>query len=102
MHPGIEWVDPPAIPGGGTHSGISEVRAGWEAWGESWEEWSVEPLEIEVRGDKVLVHTRVRGRGMGSGVEAELEYWQLWTYRNGKAIRQQGFATREEAERAAS
>ncbi len=99
-HPGIEWVDPPAIPGGGTHSGIVEIRDAWKAWGESWQSWEVIPLEMTVRGDQVLVHTQIKGVGAGSGAEVELTYWQLWTYRDGQVIRQQGFQRREQAEAA--
>ena len=100
FHPGIEWIDPPQVPGGGTHDGIVEIRDSWRIWGDSWEEWEVVPLEMTVRGDKVLVHTRMKGVGRGSGVEVELEYWQVWTYRGGKVVRQQGFARLEQAEAA--
>jgi ketosteroid isomerase-like protein len=38
-------------------------------------------------GDQVLVFVTQRGHGTGSGVRAELSYWQVLTVRNGKIVR---------------
>ena len=37
------------------------------------------------------------GRGKQSGAEVNMEVFQLWTFRDGKVIRRQGFFDREEA-----
>ena len=38
-----------------------------------------------------------RGRGKQSGIEAAWPIWQVWTLRDGKGIRGQGFTTESEA-----
>jgi len=96
-HPEIEWRDPPGLPGGGVHRGKEAVRASWESWGESWEEWELTPGEFIVNGDQLFAEVTVSGRGRGSGLEVSLTYFQVWSYRDGLVIRQRGFADRDEA-----
>jgi len=51
--------------------------------------------------DSVLAVINFRGRGKASGAEVNIELFQLWTFRDGKIIRGQGFFDREEALEAA-
>jgi ketosteroid isomerase-like protein len=51
--------------------------------------------------DQVLASVTFRGHGRQSGVEAEWSLWQLWTVRDGRFVRGQGFTNREEALEAA-
>jgi hypothetical protein len=43
------------------------------------EEQRIEPLELEVNGNKVLVRQRTHGRGAESGIELDIEIWVIWT-----------------------
>jgi ketosteroid isomerase-like protein len=52
-------------------------------------------------GDQVVARLTTRGRGKQSGVETAWEFWQLWTYRDGKAVHGRGFTDRDEALEAA-
>ena len=61
----------------------------------------VEVDELIDAGDMVVVGSTIRGRGKHSGAEASWVVWQVWTVQNGKAVRGQGFTTREEALQAA-
>jgi uncharacterized protein len=57
--------------------------------------------ELTDAGDRVLASVTLGGRGKRSGVEASWDLWQVWTFRDGKAIRGEGFTTRDEALEAA-
>jgi ketosteroid isomerase-like protein len=49
----------------------------------------------------VFVAATMPGRGKQSGVETNLTFWQVWTFRDGKAVHGQGFFDRDEALEAA-
>jgi hypothetical protein len=71
-----EWMEPDAIQG-----------------------MTVEPLEIRVNGDKVLVRANTRGRGGASGIELEVEAFTVWTLSDdGVFIRAENFVPGEEAQ----
>jgi ketosteroid isomerase-like protein len=55
--------------------------------GETWDEWRLEPEEIIDGGDRVVVATRVRARGRASGIELDDLVYNVWTLRDGKALR---------------
>jgi ketosteroid isomerase-like protein len=57
--------------------------------------------ELTDAGDQVLASLTVRGRGKQSGLETTREFWQVWTFRDGKAVHGRGFMDREEARKAA-
>jgi len=40
----------------------------------------IEPLDFRVAGNKVLVRTRTKIRGAGSGLEAEFPFWAVWIF----------------------
>jgi hypothetical protein len=86
-----QW--PPSRPGG-LHALSGAV---WEEFDEA----QVEPQELIDTADGVLAVMTFRGRGRQSGVEVNMEVFQLWTFEDGKVIRGQGFADREGALEAA-
>jgi len=51
--------------------------------------------------DKVLVHQRNDVRGVESGVNVEIDYWVVISFRDGKMIRDQWYESRHEAFEAA-
>jgi ketosteroid isomerase-like protein len=64
----------------------------------TWEDFRVEIEEVrELPHDKVFVVARDTGRGKGSGVEVEMQVFQIWTLSEGKVVRLQSFPSREEA-----
>ena|SRR5436190_14587745 len=68
-HPAIEFiiVDGPAP---GRWTGLDGMAEGWQGWLSAWEEFRVEATEFrELDGERVLVVTRVTGRGRTSGLE---------------------------------
>ncbi len=57
--------------------------------------------EVIEAGDQVMVGTTTRGRGKRSGAETSWDGWWVWTLRDGKAVRGEGFTSREKALEAA-
>jgi ketosteroid isomerase-like protein len=51
----------------------------------------------EIDSARVLLGFHIDGRGRESGVEVEMEGWDVWTFSEGRVIRRQTFASREEA-----
>jgi hypothetical protein len=59
------------------------------------------PLEYVGAGERIVVPTRVTGRGSGSGVVVDAEGVTLWELERGKVVRLTLYETREEALQAA-
>jgi ketosteroid isomerase-like protein len=57
--------------------------------------WEVE--DVVQAGDRLVVESRVSGRGRSSGVPAEMVVFQVVTIRHGKAVRLESYLRREEA-----
>ena len=47
---------------------------------DAFESQVIEPLDLRVVGEKVLVRARSKIRGAGSGIEAEFLFWAVWTF----------------------
>ena len=97
----FEWLDPEQSLIGGRHHGFEEIRRAIETQLEVFHEFTVEPEEFHEHGDRVAVPVRQRARGVVSGVEVEIRLGHLWTVRNGKVVRLEVFAAREDARKAA-
>jgi len=72
-----------------------------EQFWEEFDEVQAEPQEVIEAGDSVLAVCSFSGRGKQSGAEVNLNVCQLWTLRERKIIRGQGFFDRAEAFEAA-
>jgi ketosteroid isomerase-like protein len=96
----FEWVVP-NHPGGAVRHGADSVIEFFREWTEPWENFELD-WEIEEAGpDKALAIIEMRGRGRVSGVPAEMRFFQLWTFRDGRAVRMEMFTDIDEARRAA-
>jgi ketosteroid isomerase-like protein len=74
-HPEMEFVPP-----GGQASlrGAAALRAWMEP--DAFEEQRIEPLDFRVEGNKVLVRQHTQARGVGSGINLDMEHWTVWTF----------------------
>jgi ketosteroid isomerase-like protein len=91
-HPEIEFV-PQA--GASPYRGVDAFRAWMEP--DAFESQTFEPIDFRVNGNKVLVRQRNWGRGAGSGIEMEADFWGVWTFDDqGRATRVEGFLLHEE------
>jgi ketosteroid isomerase-like protein len=78
--------------------GFLELTADWS---EAFAEWSATPEEFLDAGDRVVVRNHHIARGDTSGAPVESDFWYVYTIRGGKIIRQDFFASRDEALEAA-
>ena len=87
---------------GQVYRGLAEVvREYDEVDGEAWEERRIEPEEFLDADDHVVVLFHEFRRGKGSGVELELDTAAVFTMRDGRVARMQGFMDPAAASKAA-
>jgi uncharacterized protein len=101
LDPEIEWVNDERVPFAGTYRGHDELRALFRDQQEVFGEITMEPIEVFETGDQVVAFVRQRARGQASGAAVEITVGHLWTIRDGRAVRWQGFPQREKALEAA-
>ena len=103
IHPDFEGVTPPELsPEPDTyhgHEGIRRYFAGFEGVMDE-VRWEADEL-MEAPDDRVVAGIRLLTRSVTTGLELELPVWQVCTVRDGKVLRIDGFAKREDALRAA-
>ena len=95
--PQIVWIEPSEYPLGGTYSGHAEVQAHLSKARDTWAEGRCEPERFIVAGDKIVVFLRVRVRLQHHTEWVEGDVADVYTFRNGKAIRMQHFPDSEQA-----
>jgi ketosteroid isomerase-like protein len=90
-------TQPPDQPDLYDYHGHDGLLAAMAEWVGEWDDYSIEVLRVRDVGDYVLVDTRQRGRGKGSGVPVESEVPFVFTVRQGKIVRWQMFRSEREA-----
>jgi uncharacterized protein len=98
--PDAEWISDPRL-GMKPHRGRDEVVRFFTDQAEMFNEMRIEVERLTDSGDKVLAFIRVNGRGGASGAEVEISIGHVWTIRDGRVARGEGFGDRDEAVRAA-
>jgi len=96
----FEWVVPNHPEGAVRHGpeGAIEFFRGWvEPWEDLDIDWQIEPAG----SDAALAIIDMSGRGRGSGVPAEMRFFQLSTLRDGRLVRMEMFTDLDDARRAA-
>jgi ketosteroid isomerase-like protein len=108
----IALVDPPPefefVASGLLLPDLSAVQRGPEGLRHTaelfWAEFDdpyVELVELIDAGDQVFISVIFRGRGRLSGAETNWDLWGVWTVRDGRLVRWQGFTDRAPALEAA-
>ncbi len=100
--PECEYIPTGAVPGiEAEYRGPEGFRRFLESFWSEFDEPVAEIRDLIDAGDHVVAAQTFRGRGKQSGVETSWDLWQVWTLRDGKAIRGQGFTSEAEALEAA-
>ena len=88
----------PRAPSGTGPTAWSSSSASGSSRGSDLEiDWELEPAGP----DAALATINMRGRGRSSGAPAEMHFFQLWSFRDGRAVRMEMFHDLDEARRAA-
>lgn len=99
FHPDAEYDITSAIgPYAGMYYGRAAIRNFLADYFESWEYVQMEPEDfIEVGEDHVVVLLHMQMRGKGSGVEVDAHTHNVWTLRDGRAVRMAVYNDKAEA-----
>jgi ketosteroid isomerase-like protein len=96
----VEW-DGTNLPDGRIGRGHEAILDHIARWADAWEGWTVEVERIVEAGSKqVVVFMRERGRSE-SGLTMDERHAELYTLRDGKIVRRQGFSDPNQALEAA-
>ena len=102
LAPDVEFVVSGKDPNAGVRHGHAGVIEFFTSWDDAWEQWEFHPEEFVAVGEhQVVIGFRQRARGRTSGIEVENHPAQLWTFRDGLAVRWEIFPSIEEALRSA-
>jgi ketosteroid isomerase-like protein len=96
----FEWVVP-NHPEGAVRHGPDSVIQFFHEWVEPWEELHIDWELEQGEPDRVLASIDMGGRGRGSGVPAEMRFFQVWTFRGRRAVRMEMYNDEDQARRAA-
>src|SRR5262245_35238920 len=98
LAPDFEYVASGLVPGvGGVYRGAEGLRRFAETFWREFDDPRIEVHELIDAGDRVVASTTLQGHGKQSGAETSWGVCQVWTVREGSAVRGQGFANRAEA-----
>ncbi len=96
--PEIEWNVPPILPDAQVYHGHEGVERFWTTWRESFDDFRVEVEETIDAGARIVVMTKIRGRGRDSGIVVDTpSFAQIWTMRDGRAVHVEMLPNRSEA-----
>jgi ketosteroid isomerase-like protein len=98
IHPDFETTTPSSLAvEPDTYRGPEGIRRWMDAWGDTMDEIRFEVDELIDAGDRVIAMTRLMARSASTGIELEQGVAMVWTLRNGRAVRMDPYATRDEA-----
>ncbi len=79
------------------YQGAEGARQFLAEWADAWDDWELEVEDRIDAGDHVVAIMTQRGRSKATGIPLEMRFAQVWTLRDGQAIRMQMYASPEEA-----
>ena len=98
--PDVEW-DGTNLPDGKIGRGHQAIIDHLVRWAAVWDDWTVEVERVvEAGSDRVILFMRERGRS-DSGLTMDERHAELYTLKDGKIVRRQGFSDPSQALEAA-
>ena len=97
LDPGVEWIEPPEFPGGGTYHGVEGAKRYLAQSRAGAAQVISEPEQFVAAGNRivVLVHARVLPKGSNTWQDVRLA--DVYTFQNGRATNMRAFANRDDA-----
>jgi ketosteroid isomerase-like protein len=83
---------------GEAYRGHEGMMRAIRTWLQPYERFTIELEDVVGSGDRLVSIHRFRATAQHTGIEAELHYAYLWTFRDGKVVHVQSFRDPEEAE----
>jgi ketosteroid isomerase-like protein len=98
VDPDFEYITAGTIPDlSGTYRGIDRFKSFIGAFWDEFDDARLDVHEVVERDDAVMVSMTMSGRGRQSAVATSWDVFQVWTLREGRALRAQAFMSREDA-----
>jgi ketosteroid isomerase-like protein len=66
-------------------------------WADAWDGWELEVEDYLDAGERVVVIINQRGRAKATGIPVDMRFAQVWSFRDGQAIRMQMYASTDDA-----
>jgi ketosteroid isomerase-like protein len=96
--PDVEWdITSSAMPAPKVYRGHEGVEEFFRDWLGTWDDYGQETLEVLDAGDAVVAVFRQWGRGRGSGVQVDRQFFARYDLVDGKVVRMRLFDSREAA-----
>ena len=99
--PDLEFAYSSDFPDPAVFRGIEGLAQGWAGWLREWDDVKVAAEGFIDLDPLVLVDIILSGTGKGSGATLREPAANLWTFRDGKAVRIEAFSSMSSARRAA-
>jgi hypothetical protein len=96
-HPDFRWDDPPEIVGARGGKGRRAFERYLRSFAQVWDVLRCEPEEYWTAGELLLVVVTGGGRGKRSGAWVERRFFHVWTIRDGRAARMEGYVEEHDA-----
>ena len=101
IDPDFEVTVPPSLSvEPDTYRGHEGMRHYFESFADVMDEVRFEADEFVEAGNRVVATTRLTARARETGLEVEQEVFQIWTVRDGRAVKAEVYPTKVEALRA--
>ena len=97
IDPDAEWEP---IAEAVVYRGREEISEYFARWDDAWEEFRIDTERIDVSRDEdlALLAARYRGRGKGSAVDVDGNFYTVWELRQGRVLRCREYAQENEAQ----
>ncbi len=101
-HPDLVWdVSRLGWPDQQIYFGAEGANQFNAEWADAWDGWDVEAEDYIDAGERVVVIVKQRGRSKATGIPVDMRFAQVWSFRDGQAIRMQMYLNVDEALEAA-
>jgi ketosteroid isomerase-like protein len=101
LDPHVVLVIPPDFPEFGVFVGAQGIETLMRRFLDQWEQLTIEAKDLRAAGDTVLARVVQHGTGTASGIEGDIPYFQLLTFRGGKIVRMESVMDEADALKAA-
>ena len=79
------------------YRGVDAAAEFWAAWLDAWETIEFKRIDLQERGEYIIVEVEQRNVGRGSGVAVDFHYFQGFAFRDGRVSASVAADTSDEA-----